>query len=78
MNISKDALYAAPLDGEWRKSSLSNGSGNDCVQLMGIEGGVAVSDSKHPDRPELRYTTNEFAAFIEGVKAGEFDHLLND
>ncbi|MGO4429065.1 DUF397 domain-containing protein, partial [Streptomyces sp. MCAF7] len=35
-------------------------------------------DSKRPDRPELRYTPSEFAAFVQGVKAGEFDHLLSD
>ncbi|MEU0812486.1 DUF397 domain-containing protein [Streptomyces sp. NPDC005970] len=78
MNQEKDALYATPLNAEWQKASFSNGSGENCVQLMGISGGVAIGDSKRPDRPELRYTPSEFAAFIQGVKAGEFDHLLND
>lgn len=78
MNTPKDSLYAAPLDGAWQKSSFSNNGSAECVQLMGIEGGVAVGDSKSPDRPELRYTPSEFAAFIKGIKAGEFDHLLTD
>ncbi|MGY0062680.1 DUF397 domain-containing protein [Streptomyces sp. LZ34] len=78
MNTPKDDLYTAPLDSEWQKSSFSNGAGSDCVQLMDIAGGVAIGDSKRPDRPELRYTPSEFAAFIQGVKAGEFDHLLSD
>ncbi|MGW3569951.1 DUF397 domain-containing protein [Streptomyces sp. NPDC000941] len=44
----------------------------------GLAGGVAIGDSKRPDRPELRYIPSEFAAFNQGVKAGEFDHLLSD
>ncbi|MEU0808081.1 DUF397 domain-containing protein [Streptomyces sp. NPDC005970] len=43
-----------------------------------MAGGVAIGDSKRPHRPELRYSPSEFAAFIQGVKAGEFDHLLSD
>jgi len=36
-------------------------------------GGVAVRDSKDPDGPILRFTAAEWAAFVEGVAAGEFD-----
>jgi Domain of unknown function (DUF397) len=78
VNTEKNELYTASLDGDWVKSSYSEGSGADCVRLMGIDGGVAFGDSKCPDQPELRYTPSEFAAFVKGVKAGEFDHLLND
>ncbi|MBW1602190.1 DUF397 domain-containing protein [Streptomyces sp. JJ66] len=75
MSHAKQQLYATPLDGEWVKSSFSNGSGNNCVQLMAIEGGVAVGDSKRPDLAPLRYTRSGLAAFVAAARAGEFDHF---
>lgn len=78
MKDPKADLYAAPLNGEWQKSSLSNSNGDVCVRLMKIDGGVALDDSKRPDLTPLRYTRTELAAFLQAAKAGEFDHLLND
>ncbi|GAA1935413.1 DUF397 domain-containing protein [Streptomyces sodiiphilus] len=75
MNRDKEQLYTASLDGEWVKSSFSNGSSDNCVQLMVIDGGVAVGDSKRPDLAPLRYTRSELAVFVTAVRAGEFDHL---
>ncbi|MGP3970805.1 DUF397 domain-containing protein [Streptomyces sp. 6N223] len=77
MKHEKTDLYVAPLDGEWVKSSFSNGSGDDCVQLMKIDGGVALGDSKSPEREPLRYTPSELRAFIRAAKAGEFDPLID-
>lgn len=68
--------YTAPLDGEWIKSSYSTTNGDVCVQLMRIAGGVAVRDSKAPERGPLRYTRSEMAIFLRAVREGEFDHLL--
>lgn len=76
MNPKKAELYDAALDGEWQKSSFSNGSSENCVELMPITAGVAVRDSKNPAHPELRYTPATFAVFVKSIKAGEFDHLL--
>lgn len=59
----------------WRKSSVSNPSGN-CVELAELtDGTVAVRNSREPRGPILIYTRAEFAAFIEGVHRGEFDDL---
>jgi len=56
----------------WRKSSRS-GSGN-CVEVAGnLPGVVAVRDSKDPDGPVLGFGPAEWAAFISGVRAGQFD-----
>ncbi|GAA2041757.1 MULTISPECIES: DUF397 domain-containing protein [Streptomyces] len=76
MTHPKSELYAAPLSGEWIKSSLSSPNADACVRLMKIDGGVAVDDSKRPDLAPLRYTRAELAAFLQAAKAGEFDHLL--
>lgn len=34
---------------------------------------IAVRDSKDPDGPKLFFTSDEWTAFIRGVKADEFD-----
>ncbi|MBO0820054.1 MAG: DUF397 domain-containing protein [Nocardiopsaceae bacterium] len=59
----------------WRKSAVSNPSGN-CVEVAGLPGGaVAVRNSRFPSGPALVYTRGEMAAFITGAKNGEFDDL---
>ncbi|MEO3804197.1 DUF397 domain-containing protein [Nonomuraea sp. B1E8] len=60
------------IDGAcFRKSSFSEGGG-DCVEAAKVEG-IAVRDSKDPDGPALWFTLQEWAAFLLGVAAGEFD-----
>jgi Domain of unknown function (DUF397) len=60
---------------QWRKSRASNPSGN-CVEVAALPGGeVAVRNSRQPDGPALVYTRAEIAAFLAGVRNGEFDDL---
>jgi hypothetical protein len=37
-----------------------------------------VRDSKHPDGPVLTFTAAEWAAWLDGARKGEFDHLLSE
>jgi Domain of unknown function (DUF397) len=61
------------LTQEWRKSSYSNSSSN-CVEVRaGQQDAVAVRDSKDCGGPELGFTVGAWAAFVRGVKRGEFD-----
>jgi hypothetical protein len=61
----------------WRKSTVSNPSGN-CVELAELDGGeIAVRNSRHPTGPTLIYTRAEISAFILGVRGGEFDDLAD-
>jgi hypothetical protein len=56
----------------WRKSSFS-GQGNTCIEIADLpDGGRAMRDSKDPQSPVLTFNADEWAAFLKGVKAGEF------
>lgn len=63
-------------DLRWRKSAHSNPSGN-CVEVAELERGrIAVRNSRYVEGPVLVYTREEIAAFLEGVKEGDFDDLI--
>jgi Domain of unknown function (DUF397) len=61
----------------WRKSRRSNPSGN-CVELalLPAGAGVAVRNSRDPNGPALVYTLEEIAAFLGGVRDGDFDDVV--
>ena len=68
-------VHLTSKDIQWRKSTASGPSGN-CVEVADLaDGEVAVRNSRHPSGPVLVYTRAEIAAFIEGVRGGEFDDL---
>jgi hypothetical protein len=71
---SSDTPAFDPSSARWRKSTFS--SLGDCVALAPVQGDrVAVRNSKHPDRGTLLVTRAEMAAWLAGIKAGEFDDL---
>jgi hypothetical protein len=57
----------------WFKSSLSFSNSN-CVEVASLpDGGIGVRDSKDAEAPILRFTPDEWRAFLGGVRNGEFD-----
>ncbi len=52
----------------WRKSSYSSDPNGECVEVATLPGGVAVRDSKDPDGPVLRFTADEWRAFLARAK----------
>jgi len=61
-------------DAIWRKSSRSNPSGGDCVELaLNVRDFVPVRDSKNPAAPLLLFPSSSWTAFVDGVKRGKGD-----
>jgi hypothetical protein len=57
----------------WTKSSLSHANGN-CVEVADLpERQVGMRDSKNAGGLVLRFPSEEFQAFLGGVRKGEFD-----
>ncbi|XKK39434.1 DUF397 domain-containing protein [Nocardiopsis sp. ARC36] len=63
-------------DAAWRISSFSESGGGSCVEAGPLNDGtgrVAVRHSHFPDGATILYTRQEWEAFTQGVRAGEFD-----
>jgi hypothetical protein len=67
-------MYPARTGVQWRRSTFCANS--TCVEIALIDGAVALRDSKNVGAGVLTYTPEEFRAFVDGVKAGQFDDLL--
>ncbi|MBI1758315.1 MAG: DUF397 domain-containing protein [Actinobacteria bacterium] len=59
---------------QWIKATRS-GNNMNCVEMRRDGDVIEVRDSKDQAGPVLRYTPAEFAAWLDGAKKGEFDHL---
>ena len=44
-----------------------------CVEVAYKDGHVAIRNSADPNKTIVVFTSNEWSAFVKGVKAGEFD-----
>jgi Domain of unknown function (DUF397) len=55
---------------EWQKSSYC--ATNACVEVAVTSNAVMVRDSKNPHIAPLSFTAEEWSAFVQGVRAGEF------
>lgn len=67
---SSDCSGGNCVEVKWVKSSTC-GAGT-CVEVSRFRDTVLVRDSKVPSRAPLVFTTEEWAAFVAGVKRGEF------
>jgi hypothetical protein len=62
---------------EWIKASMSGDQGS-CVEQRSHDGMIDVRDTKDRSGPVLRFTHAEYAAWLDGARRGEFDHLLDE
>lgn len=58
----------------WRTATMSGGG--NCVQVKAQHGMVIIGNSRLADGPFITYTKDEFAAFLDGAKKGEFDDFV--
>ena len=73
----RNGIAADQLAVRWRKSRASNPSGS-CVEFAELpDGAVAVRNSRFPSGPALICARPEVAAFLAGLKNGEFDDLCH-
>jgi hypothetical protein len=59
----------------WVKASRSDQHGS-CVEQRRSGDTIEVRDTKDRSGPVLHFTPAEFAAWLDGAKRGEFDHLI--
>jgi hypothetical protein len=81
--VSSTAASGLPADGDlprvaWHISTRSENGGGNCVEagpLLDGSGRVAVRHSRRPGEATIVYSRQEWLAFVDGVKDGEFDLL---
>ena len=56
----------------WRKSSYSDGAGNNCVEAADLTGtrynAIAIRDSKQPEGPALLIPALAFTALVDAIR----------
>ncbi|MFG2223960.1 DUF397 domain-containing protein [Streptomyces sp. NPDC048644] len=61
---------------KWQKSSFSGADGPQCLETAIADGEVLLRESDDPTII-VKTTPEKLAAFILGVKNGEFDHFVS-
>lgn len=61
------------VDEDFGKSSWSKNNPQTCVMVARKPEGVALRDSKDKGKITMYFSHDEWKAFTDGVKAGEFD-----
>ncbi|MEO3782439.1 DUF397 domain-containing protein [Actinocorallia sp. B10E7] len=52
----------------WRRSSHSDGSGGECVEIAPVPGHVLVRDSKNPEGPVLAFRNTALGALLSELR----------
>lgn len=60
---------------EWKKSSASNPQGNCLYVRRSTNDDIVITESDDPYGTLIFTSPANFQAFIDGVKAGEFDEF---
>ena len=72
INTKTTAPDVAP-EPAWFKSSHSNDTGGNCVEIADLANQVGIRDSKDKRGPALVVPTAAWSSFIAGVRDDEFD-----
>lgn len=52
---------------QWRKSSYSNGTGGECVEVAELHDSVGVRDSKRRSDPHITVARGPWSAFVSSL-----------
>ncbi|MFE0421473.1 DUF397 domain-containing protein [Streptomyces sp. NPDC058953] len=63
----------AIAESAWFKSSYSNDSGGNCVEIADLPDQIGIRDSKDPTGPVLLLTPKAFSSFINTTKLTPVD-----
>ncbi|MEU9338197.1 DUF397 domain-containing protein [Streptomyces sp. NPDC048290] len=61
-------LAARAARWQWRKSSYSNDSGGNCLEIAHRDSSVGIRDSKYPKGPALVVSTAAWSSFVPLVR----------
>jgi hypothetical protein len=64
-------MINSPEDVRWRKARHCGS--NACVEVAKVGDLYWVRDSKHPQAAPMRFSREEWDAFVTGVRGGDFD-----
>ncbi len=73
MTITTKGMTVNLETAQWRKSSRSGPYTDNCVEVAFVDSAIAVRDSTNPAGAVLVFTPQEWDAFVDGAKDGEFD-----
>lgn len=73
MSLSQGGLGETADALPWRRSSFCHSG--ECIEVAVRDGMVLMRDSKAPRAGTLRFSADEFDAFVRGAAAGEFSSL---
>jgi predicted secreted Zn-dependent protease len=57
----------------WRVARKCDGGA--CVRVAARDDEIVIGSSKHLDGPVIAYSREEWAAFVEGIRQGDFDDM---
>ena len=60
-------MMQAPSLPQWRKSSYSNGTGGECVEVAELHDAVGVRDSKQHSGPHISVARSSWSAFVASL-----------
>ncbi|MGY0059642.1 DUF397 domain-containing protein [Streptomyces sp. LZ34] len=69
-------MHEVPIStagGAWFKSSYSGAGATECVEAAFRTGGIAVRDSKEPERAVLAFSACAWGEFVAAVRRGQRD-----
>ncbi|TXS43892.1 DUF397 domain-containing protein [Streptomyces sp. OR43] len=55
---------------QWRKSSYSNGTGGECVEVAELHNSVGVRDSKQRSGSHISVARSSWSAFVSALGRG--------